>query len=171
MTERLVRYLRITSDGTVASIDPAEALAEAVARCQDPPETVVSELPDVVAGRQLLVDAVVEILDNAARYAVDGIAPVVRVTGSVDDAWSVLRFADNGFGIAADRVERAFELFRQVHRVGDMPGSGMGLPIARRCVECQGGTLVLEPGPDGGTVAEIRLPRTFIPNSEGNLKR
>lgn len=158
MAERLVRYLRIGPVGAITVIDVAELVRGAAHRHPDGPETIVDELPKVMADGGLLGIAVAEILDNAACHRAEDRPPVVRVTGTTEGQWTVIRFVDNGFGIRADRVDRAFEFFRQVHRVGDNPGSGMGLPIARRSVEDQGGTISLGPGPDGGAVVEIRLP-------------
>ncbi len=158
MTARLVRYLRIPTVTDGVSVDPADSVRTAAAALTDGPETIIDALPGVEGDPALLVNAVVEVLDNAARYRCDDESPVVRVSGAVEESWTVLRFADNGFGIAPDRVDKAFELFRQVHRVGDTPGSGMGLPIARRSIESQGGTLCIGPGSERGSVVEIRLP-------------
>lgn len=171
MVQRLVRYLRIGPDVDVAVTEPEEVVTEAASRCPGGPETVVDRLPPALADRSLLTDAVIEILDNASRYRAEDRPPVVRVTGTVEGPWTVLRFSDNGFGVNGDRIDRAFELFRQVHRVGDTPGSGMGLPIARKCVEIQGGTMTLEPGPDGGTVAGVRLPAPPVTRPRGDQPR
>ncbi|MDH4279190.1 MAG: HAMP domain-containing histidine kinase [Acidimicrobiia bacterium] len=158
MAERLVRYLRIGPVGAITATDVEELVREAADRRPDGPETIIDVLPGVMADGSLLAIAVAEILDNATRYRAEDRPPVVRVTGTTEGPWTVIRFVDNGFGIIADRVDRAFEFFRQVHRVGENPGSGMGLPIARRSIEDQGGTITLGPGPDGGAVVEIRLP-------------
>lgn len=162
MTERLVRYMRIDPVDALVVTDPAAAIAEAAARCPAGPEMIVDPLPAVIANHELLTDALVEILDNAARHRREDAPPVVRVSGSVEGDSAILRFTDNGAGISAERVERAFTFFQQVHRVGDSPGSGMGLPIARRSIECQGGTITLQPGPEGGAVVEIRLPAAGV---------
>lgn len=158
MVERLVRYLRIPLTDDVEVVDPAQVIREVADRCLDGPETVVDSLPDVMGNHDLLAVAAAEILDNAARYRSEGRPPAVRVSATVEGPWAVIRFADNGAGVPADRVDRAFGFFRQVHRVGDNPGSGMGLPIARRSIEAQGGTVTLRPGSDIGAVVDIRLP-------------
>lgn len=158
MVERLVRYLRIGPTAELDVVDPAGVIRDVADRRADGLKTVVDNLPEVVGDPDLLAIAVTEILDNAARYRSEERPPAVRVTATVEGWWTVLRFADNGVGIPADRVDRAFEFFRQVHRVDDNPGSGMGLPIARRSIEDQGGTMTLWPGPDVGAVVEIRLP-------------
>lgn len=158
MVERLVRFLRIHPTVEVAVVNPAGVIRGVAESSLDGPETVVENLPQVMGDHDLLAGAVTEILDNAARYRSTERPPVVRVTSTLDGSYAVLRFVDNGIGLPAERVDRAFELFRQVHRVGDNPGSGMGLPIARRSIEAQGGTLTLRPGPDIGAIVEIRLP-------------
>jgi signal transduction histidine kinase len=61
---------------------------------------------------------------------------------------------DTGEGIPEELVGRAFELFWTT-REG---GTGLGLPIARRLVEAQGGKLELASVPGQGTTATITLP-------------
>ncbi len=158
MTERLVFYLRINPSGDIAPTAASEVMSQALARLHEPPDTTVGDLPEVMADREMLVDAMVEILDNSVRYGPTEERPVVRIEATVDGPWATLTLTDNGQGIEASRIDRAFELFTQVHRVGDTPGSGMGLPIARRLVEAQGGTLSIVALTVKGSAVAVRLP-------------
>ncbi|MBM3679343.1 MAG: sensor histidine kinase [Actinobacteria bacterium] len=67
----------------------------------------------------------------------------------------VVSVADEGPGLTAVEQERAFDRF---WRTGSGEGFGLGLPIVRRLVESDGGTVVLRPSPPGGLEAEVRLP-------------
>jgi signal transduction histidine kinase len=62
-----------------------------------------------------------------------------------------LRFAvyDQGPGVSAPRQERIFEPFQHADRREEArpPGSGLGLPVARRIAEAHGGGITLESPP------------------------
>jgi hypothetical protein len=99
------------------------------------------------------------LLNNAAKYAPPGGSIVVDV---VEDASHVnVRVSDTGEGIAADHLERVFDLFAQA--AGGSPtgagGLGIGLALARRLVELHGGSLTASsPGVGRGATFTVRLP-------------
>jgi signal transduction histidine kinase len=62
---------------------------------------------------------------------------------------------DEGAGLTADQRERAFDRF---WRASKAPGSGLGLSIARRLVELDGGTIELRTASTGGIDAVVRYP-------------
>jgi len=102
----------------------------------------------------------VNLLDNAVRYAASGVTIAVRPDG----AWAELTVTDDGPGIPACDRERAFDRFARLDparsRDGDEPGgAGLGLAIVRATAQAHGGTARLEPSPAGpGLRAIVRLP-------------
>ncbi|MGH2482193.1 MAG: ATP-binding protein, partial [Ktedonobacteraceae bacterium] len=62
--------------------------------------------------------------------------------------------SDTGTGIALDQIERIFQPFytTKAH------GIGLGLPISRRLIEDQHGTLTVESQPGYGATFTIQLP-------------
>ena len=58
------------------------------------------------------------------------------------------------------QLEQVLEPFHQLDnaRSPDRPGVGLGLSIARACVQAQGGTLTLSNLPQGGLCATVQLP-------------
>jgi signal transduction histidine kinase len=107
--------------------------------------------------RSMVKQALLDLLDNAAKYASGG--GVVRLGLSVDGAWLRLRVADRGPGIPAAVRSRLFEPFVQGDRTltDASSGVGLGLSIARGLLRAAGGDLVLLPSSEGATF-EIRLP-------------
>jgi two-component system sensor histidine kinase GlrK len=85
------------------------------------------------------------LLSNAINYTPEG--------GSIDIAWRaedaklVIDVANSGEPIPAEDAERVFEPFFQSasKRSGPIKGSGIGLSVARECIEVQGGSLALAP--------------------------
>jgi signal transduction histidine kinase len=103
----------------------------------------------------------VNLLDNAVRYAASRVTVAVRSDGE----WAELTVTDDGPGIPAGDLERAFDRFARLDcarsRDEEEPGgAGLGLSIVRATAQAHGGTAHLEPAPSGaGFRAIVRLPR------------
>jgi len=102
--------------------------------------------------------------ENAAKYTPPGATILIR--GQVVDGDGgrqvMLEIADDGPGISSDDLPQVFEpTFRGANATG-IPGTGMGLPLAQRMIELQGGSLQLDSSTGCGTRALVVLP-------EGNV--
>jgi signal transduction histidine kinase len=96
------------------------------------------------------------LIENAIAASTSGQTVTVRARGS--GSTTTIAVMDEGSGLSQTDRERAFDRF---WRGGARrPGSGLGLPIARRLTEADGGTLVLTDGEGGGLDAVIRLRST-----------
>lgn len=102
--------------------------------------------------------AIVNLVENALHHA--GTAVVVETAVQTAPPTLLISVNDSGPGIDAAQLENVFEPFHQLDsaRSPDRPGVGLGLSIARECVQAQGGTLVLGNRPGGGLCATVRLP-------------
>jgi signal transduction histidine kinase len=90
--------------------------------------------------------AIHNLVDNAVRYARTGTA--VRVTVEVAQTEVVVVVTDHGPGIPASQQDLVFQRFWRGQP--DVPGTGLGLPIARQVAMAHGGSLTLtSPGPTG----------------------
>ncbi len=96
------------------------------------------------------------LLGNAVKYSPAGRA--VQFRARREEAEVVFEVADSGIGIPAADREHLFEAFHRCSNVGDIPGSGLGLVIVKRCVDLHGGTLELDSEPGRGTTFTVRLP-------------
>lgn len=110
----------------------------------------------------LIEQALVNLLDNAARYSPEGTA--VEVTAERRDGRLVLAVSDRGPGIPADRRDRVFDLFWRAES-GDRQGAGtgLGLAIVRGFVEAMGGRVAALERKGGGARFEISLPQPVMP--------
>jgi len=111
--------------------------------------------PLVAQGHPLLLrEALLNVIDNALRYAGHGAEVTVRARRLGVDA--ALEVEDNGPGIVPGDRERVFERFARATHLGD--GAGLGLPIVREIVERHGGSVALEGAAERGLRVKIGLP-------------
>jgi len=97
------------------------------------------------------------LVDNALKYA--PVDTPVEVTAGMDNGEIVFRVADRGAGIPAAERDRMFTPFyRPQGRAAEAGSAGLGLSIARRLAEAQGGSLRYDDRVGGGAVFELRLP-------------
>jgi two-component system sensor histidine kinase KdpD len=124
---------------------------------------VPEDLPAVLVDPVLVEQVLVNLLDNAAKYAPEG--GCITIAAHQADRMIVVRVSDQGPGIPAEAREAVFDVFYRV-RSGDRQaaGTGLGLAICRGLIEAHGGTCTAKPGPDGiGTTIEFTLPLQPLP--------
>ncbi|KMO39354.1 ATP-binding protein [Methylobacterium aquaticum] len=99
------------------------------------------------------------LVDNGVRYG-----SRVCIDLRIEATSLVIGLDDDGPGIPSEEVVRAFEPFTRLEgsRNRNTGGTGLGLTIAKRAVEAEGGTLDLTNRPEGGLRAKIRMPRARI---------
>jgi PAS domain S-box-containing protein len=104
-----------------------------------PPDTTI-----VSGDRKRLIQVVANILNNAAKYTLEGGNIELRV--DVHAAHVAIEVADNGIGMQSDLVSRAFDLFTQAARTPDRSsgGLGLGLALVRSLTELHGGMVSCE---------------------------
>jgi signal transduction histidine kinase len=113
-------------------------------------------LPEAHLDRELIYDAILNIVDNAvdACSTQENAAVSIRVSADADANMAEVCIRDNGPGIPPDIRERVFEEF---FTTKGKRGTGLGLSGARHIVEAHDGTLELSSQP-GETVFCLKLP-------------
>ncbi len=119
-------------------------------------------MPPVAVDAAAVAEVIYMLLDNASKYAPENTE--IRVAAFVTDARQVtIQVGDEGPGVPPALRERVFEKFYRVP--GREPadpnraGIGLGLSIARRLVEAQGGRMWIQAArPSGGTAVMMTLP-------------
>jgi DNA-binding response OmpR family regulator/signal transduction histidine kinase len=116
-----------------------------------------ADLPRVMADRGRIVQVLNNLLTNAARHSPET-API-RVSAARDDTHVAVAVADEGRGIAPERLPH---LFRKYPAAGDGErgvGSGLGLAICKGLVEAHGGRIRAESaGPGRGARFTFTIP-------------
>ncbi len=105
-----------------------------------------------------LVQAIGNLLSNAARYTPAGGRVVVAVRREGDEA--VVEVADSGVGIAEEDLDHVFQRFWRADEARDRTsgGLGIGLALVKEIVERHQGTVCARRRPEGGTAFTLRFP-------------
>ncbi|WP_186030818.1 sensor histidine kinase [Burkholderia gladioli] len=107
----------------------------------------------------MLLRALVNLLDNAIKYSAPATRIEVRLALRADDV--AIGIEDQGCGIAAEAMPHLFEPFFQVGGTRGDPalGVGLGLPFVRAVVARHGGAVEASSTPGVGSRFTIALPR------------
>jgi two-component system sensor histidine kinase KdpD len=116
------------------------------------PET----LPAVAADPAILERVIVNLAENALRYAPAGKPPLLAASALGDRV--ELRVVDRGPGIPETDRERMFVPFQRLGDTDNTTGVGLGLALSRGLTEAMGGTLTAEDTPGGGLTMTVSLP-------------
>ncbi len=142
----------------------AEVVDEALERVADRIEEreaeilIAASLPQVYGDRDLLVDVVEQLLDNAVKHIGAQSEPCIEVGARRGGPEPVLFVRDNGPGIHPRYHETVFGLFERLDPEAS-EGTGAGLTLVKRIVDFHHGTIWIESSGRGATVC-FTLPGT-----------
>jgi len=120
-------------------------------------------LPKLTVDPELISLALRQLIDNALKYSPSG-SPV-EITAARRGDTVEIRIADQGLGIPERERERVFEKFYRRQPVKErVPGSGLGLHIAREILHAHGGDVTISNGP--GSVFCITIPVQAVEQSQ-----
>ncbi|MEV5442508.1 sensor histidine kinase [Streptomyces sp. NPDC052644] len=121
-----------------------------------------SLLPDRLVAPSELVTVVGNLVDNAVDAAAGSRDAAVEVELGVRGRTAVLRVADSGPGVPADRREAVFtEGWSTKRRPSHGAGRGLGLPLVRRLAERHGGRVEVGTAAGGGAEFTVVLPEAL----------
>jgi PAS domain S-box-containing protein len=133
------------------------------ARSNDVTLKAVSEADVTVWGdRGQLEQALQKVVENALTFTPHGgrITLVTRAEAQAAGVCGVIDVIDNGPGLLPDELPRVFDRFfrGKLAASGHIPGSGLGLSIARAIMHAHGGDLTVDSQPGQGCTMRLRLP-------------
>ncbi len=103
---------------------------------------IAPDLPTIFCEKKRVRQLFLNLLDNAIKYC-DPAKPVRCISVKSVEENDAYRFeiADNGLGIAAENLDKAFGIFQRVgeYEANSVAGSGIGLATVRRTAEAHGG--------------------------------
>jgi two-component system sensor kinase len=115
-----------------------------------PLEITIGPLPPARGDRDMLRQAVTNLLDNAAKFTRRRAPGQIEVGHRPDGAETVYYVKDNGAGFDPRYAGKLFGVFQRLHRAEEFEGTGVGLAIVQRIVQRHGGRVWAEGHVDGG---------------------
>lgn len=118
-----------------------------------------ASLPRVLADRKRLRQVLQALLDNAIKFSGEGRTVTLRAAATAAGRVAI-DVVDQGIGIAETDLQHLFVPFRQLSQGNTKThgGAGLGLALARRLVEAQGGSLTAHSRQGEGSTFRIELP-------------
>ncbi|MBW4601881.1 MAG: GAF domain-containing protein [Calothrix sp. FI2-JRJ7] len=115
------------------------------------------DLPTVMADRTQLMQLFQNLVGNAIKFHSDETPKIHISTTRLEDEW-LFSVYDNGIGIDPKFSERIFVIFQRLHTRDEYPGTGMGLAICKKIIECHRGRIWVESKLGEGATFNFTLP-------------
>ncbi len=115
------------------------------------------DLPTVRADQEVLRQALVQVLGNAAKFSAGRERPVVTISRAVESqaGCDTLLVHDNGVGFNPALQGRLFKVFGRLHSAQQFAGVGMGLALTRKLLQRLDATVALEGAVDAGCTVQL----------------
>jgi len=159
--DQFLAFVRDGSDEPVETTDLAELIREVVAPYNQQQETVrlcVEPMPPFALRRVSIKRLLVNLIENALRYAGGGVEVAAYVSGDQHAPYVVLSVLDRGPGVDPAELEGIFNPFIRGDRARGGQGAGLGLAIVKRIASQHGGVVELRNREGGGLEARVSLP-------------
>ncbi|HUR10546.1 MAG TPA: ATP-binding protein [Flavitalea sp.] len=150
-------------------------------------EEVKTELADVIQKKHAIIESsrlptamiikfqfrqmMINLIDNAIKFAKPGIPPIIKISSSIINSSDIpdqqllprkkyhfISVCDNGIGFEPHFSERIFEVFQKFHNNDSYEGTGMGLAVVKKIVENHNGIITATSELNNGTHFDIYIP-------------
>jgi signal transduction histidine kinase len=119
---------------------------------------VADDLPEVVADKEALGQALLNLVNNSVKYSRD--EKYIRLDVRHDAGRVLISVTDRGIGVAKSEQRKIFEKFYRAEDslVHETKGSGLGLSLVKHIMEAHGGSVEVESAPGKGSTFTLVLP-------------
>lgn len=122
-------------------------------------EEYAPDLPPIRADREAVAEALINMIDNAMKYAAQERSITLRTGSAGTGVFAEVQ--DRGIGIAPDQQKKIFEKFYRAQdpQVHATKGSGLGLSLVRHIMDAHGGQVTVTSRPGQGSTFRLLFPR------------
>ncbi|MGK7945242.1 MAG: ATP-binding protein [Microcystaceae cyanobacterium] len=114
-------------------------------------------LPTLMADSTQLMQLFQNLIGNAVKFRSDRTPEVHISSQRLEDSW-LFSVKDNGIGIDSRFFDRIFVIFQRLHTRDEYQGTGMGLAICKKIIECHRGQIWVESELGQGSTFTFTLP-------------
>jgi chemotaxis family two-component system sensor kinase Cph1 len=160
----LLAYSRVGGKaGSLAPVAVQESLGSALtdlrAAREEARATITQDaMPVLTADGLQLAHVFQNLIGNAIKFRRTGEAPEIHVGAQRAEGCWMFSVRDNGIGIDPQFSDRIFEIFQRLHSRASYAGTGIGLAICRKIVECHGGRVWVESQLGKGSTFYFTIP-------------
>ena len=163
LIDDVLAYSKVDLQGSEFQLTEVEiALAKAMSnlrkRISETKAVITHDpLPTVMADSTQLMQLFQNLIGNAIKFRSEN-TPEIQIGASrIEDAW-LFSVRDNGIGIEPQFSDRIFTIFQRLHTRDEYPGTGMGLAICKKIVECHRGRIWVESQLGEGATFYFTIP-------------
>lgn len=121
-------------------------------------EITYDPLPTIVADGTQLMQLFQNLIGNAIKFCQPNQAPRIHIgVQRQEESW-LFSVQDNGIGFDSQFADRIFVIFQRLHTRDEYPGTGMGLAICKKIVECHRGRIWVESQLGEGATFYFTIP-------------
>jgi len=113
--------------------------------------------PTVMANSTQLIQVFLNLIGNAIKFRSSQPLKIHIGVQRQEDEW-LFSVQDNGIGIDPQFSDRIFIIFQRLHTREEYPGTGMGLTICKKIIECHGGRIWIDSQVSHGTTIYFTIP-------------
>lgn len=163
LIDDVLAYSKVDLQGIEFELtDVGEALDRALAnlrgRIAETGTTIIRDaLPTVLAERTQLMQLFQNSIGNAIKFRSEKPPKIEIGAQRLEDDW-LFFVRDNGIGIDPQFSDRIFVIFQRLHARDEYPGTGMGLAICKKIVECHRGRIWVESQVGRGATFYFTIP-------------
>jgi chemotaxis family two-component system sensor kinase Cph1 len=143
---------------TDASVALTKALGNLRRRIQETQAVIThNPMPKIMVDSTQLMQLFQNLIGNAIKFRSEKIPTIHIGAKRLEDEW-LFSVQDNGIGIDPQFAERIFIIFQRLHPRDEYPGTGMGLAICKKIVECHRGRIWVESQSGEGATFYFTIP-------------
>lgn len=119
----------------------------------------LSNFPKIKCTPDLMQQAFTSLLDNALVYHLEHEAPIIHIGFKESASHFIFTIKDIGIGIAENRKDDIFKIFKRAVGESDYPGDGMGLTLAKKIAQKHGGDITVQTKEGEGSIFSFSISK------------
>lgn len=159
----LLEYSRVGNSERVLTVVNTDTILEQVLSnlqlviSETNTKIILENLPPILGNSTQLIQLWQNLIANSIKYQGEE-SPQIEIGATSELGQYLFWVKDNGIGIDPKYSDRIFQIFQRLHTRQEYPGTGTGLAICHKIIECHGGKIWVESEFGKGATFYFTLP-------------